>query len=85
MQHVHQLIDATPSKPTIVAIGMFDGIHLGHSHLLRQLVETAHAKNCTPVILTFFPHPDIVFGRASGRYYLMPPDDRAAKLGELKS
>jgi riboflavin kinase/FMN adenylyltransferase len=83
MQHVYRLTDAHPHGPTIVAVGIFDGIHLGHQYLLRQLVETAHAKHCVPVVLTFFPHPDIVFGRASGRYYLTPPDDRAARLGEL--
>ena len=83
MQHIYSLTGANPSNPTIVAVGIFDGIHLGHHYLLRQLVETARAKQCVPVVLTFHPHPDIVFGRADGRYYLTSPEDRAAKLGAL--
>lgn len=83
MRHVYHLSDAHPPGPTIVAIGMFDGVHLGHQHLLRRLVETARAQNCVPTVLTFFPHPDVVLGRTSGRYYLTTPEQRAALLGDL--
>ena len=83
MQHVYTLADADPGGPTLVAVGMFDGVHLGHRHLLRRLVETARARDRIPTVLTFFPHPDVVMGRASGRYYLTTPEQRAALLGEL--
>jgi riboflavin kinase/FMN adenylyltransferase len=83
MQHVYKLADANPSGPTIVAIGMFDGVHLGHQHLLDRLVQTARARNRVPAALTFFPHPDVVLGRAGGRYYLTTPEQRAAELGRL--
>ncbi len=83
MQHITDLSHADPSGPTIVAVGMFDGVHRGHQHLLRRLVETAHAAGYTPAVLTFFPHPDKVLGRAQGRYYLTSPQQRAALLGAL--
>ncbi len=83
MQHVYRLTDANPPGPTIVAVGMFDGVHLGHRHLLRRLVDKARANDCVPAILTFFPHPDVVLGRAEGRYYLTSPEVRAALLGDL--
>jgi riboflavin kinase/FMN adenylyltransferase len=83
MQHVYALEDAQPPGPTICAIGMFDGVHIGHQHLLRRLVETARQRGFVPTVLTFFPHPDVVLGRASGRYYLTTPDERAALLGVL--
>jgi len=83
MQHVYALEDAHPSGPTICAIGMFDGVHVGHQYLLRRLVETARARGLVPTVLTFFPHPDVVLGRASGRYYLTTPEERAALLGAL--
>jgi riboflavin kinase/FMN adenylyltransferase len=83
MQHVYRLADANPSGPTIVAVGMFDGVHLGHQHLLRRLVKAAGECGCVPTVLTFFPHPDVVLGRASGRYYLTTPEQRAAMLGKL--
>lgn len=83
MQHITDLSHADPSGPTIVAVGMFDGVHRGHQHLLQRLVETAHAAGYTPAVLTFFPHPDKVLGRAQGRYYLTSPQQRAALLGAL--
>lgn len=83
MRHVYQLADAHPTGPTIVAVGMFDGVHLGHQYLLRRLVETARAQGCVPTVLTFFPHPDVVLGKAQGRYYLTAPEQRARQLGLL--
>lgn len=83
MQHVYDLTQANPTGPTIVAVGMFDGVHRGHRHLLRRLVETAQAESCVPTVLTFFPHPDIVLGRASGRYYLTTPEQRADEFRRL--
>jgi len=83
MQHVYRLAEANPPGPTIVAVGMFDGVHLGHQFLLRRLVTAARDCGCVPTVLTFFPHPDVVLGRASGRYYLTTPEQRAAMLGKL--
>ena len=40
-----------------IAIGNFDGVHLGHLHLLRVCVEAGHRGSFTPVALTFDPHP----------------------------
>jgi riboflavin kinase/FMN adenylyltransferase len=83
MQHVYRLEDASLSWPAIVAVGMFDGVHLGHQYLLRRLVATALAQSCVPTVLTFFPHPDVVLGRAAGRYYLTTPEQRATLLSEM--
>ncbi|MHB1677939.1 MAG: bifunctional riboflavin kinase/FAD synthetase [Sulfuriferula sp.] len=40
-----------------VTVGNFDGLHLGHQTMLRQLVATAHARQLTPCAITFEPHP----------------------------
>lgn len=40
-----------------IAIGNFDGMHLGHQALLRQLVTYAHTHGITPAVMTFEPHP----------------------------
>ncbi|MES2547000.1 MAG: bifunctional riboflavin kinase/FAD synthetase [Pseudomonadota bacterium] len=45
-------------QPAIaLAIGNFDGMHLGHQALLKRLIEVAQAKNLTPAVMTFEPHP----------------------------
>ncbi len=41
----------------VVTIGTFDGVHVGHSQILLQLLNAARAVNGTPVVITFYPHP----------------------------
>jgi len=49
-----------PARGTAVAIGNFDGLHLGHQRILRYLVETAREKGLISLVLTFSPHPERV-------------------------
>lgn len=44
-------------SPSAITIGNFDGVHIGHQHLFRQVVEAAKARGLTPAVLTFDPHP----------------------------
>lgn len=44
-------------KPFIAAIGNFDGVHLGHQHLLKDTIAFAQAHGARPAALTFDPHP----------------------------
>ncbi len=83
MQHLYDLGQVQLQKPSVVTIGVFDGVHLGHQHLIRRLVEEARASDRLAVVLTFFPHPDIVLRGLKGRYYLTTPEQRAEYLGEL--
>ena len=46
-----------PEGPTAVTFGVFDGVHLGHTHLLRQLQASAKARGLTPVVVTLSNHP----------------------------
>ncbi|HMB15689.1 MAG TPA: bifunctional riboflavin kinase/FAD synthetase [Pelovirga sp.] len=43
--------------PSVVTLGNFDGVHLGHRALFRRLVETARAERLQSVVCTFHPHP----------------------------
>jgi riboflavin kinase/FMN adenylyltransferase len=54
---VFRHIPATDNRPTALAIGNFDGMHLGHQSLLKRLIEVAHAKSLIPAVMTFEPHP----------------------------
>jgi riboflavin kinase/FMN adenylyltransferase len=80
MNHFHNLSDAHLEQPSIVTIGVFDGVHRGHQHLIRRLVREARANNHLAVALTFFPHPDIVLRGLEGRYYLTTPEQKADLL-----
>lgn len=56
MQIFRHLPTVLPA-PLALAIGNFDGLHLGHQALLAKLVETARTGNITPAVMTFEPHP----------------------------
>ena len=82
-QHVHDLKQAQLRTPSLVTIGVFDGLHSGHQALIRRLVEKAHGSGRLAVVITFFPHPDKVLRAVEPRYYLMTPQQRAAMLHRL--
>src|SRR3984885_11740026 len=44
-------------RPSVVAIGNFDGVHGGHRQIMRRVAALAYARGYTPAILTFDPHP----------------------------
>ncbi len=48
---------------TAIAIGSFDGIHLGHKAIIERLINIANEKRLLPILLTFDPHPRIAFGQ----------------------
>ena len=54
---VFRHLPCLPCPPLALAIGNFDGMHLGHQALLAQLLVTAKAKSLTPAVMTFEPHP----------------------------
>ncbi len=83
MKHIHNLADARLDQPSIVTIGVFDGVHIGHQHLLTQLVRQARLSQRLAVVLTLFPHPDRVLHGRTGRYYLTTPEQKAHLLGDL--
>ena len=54
---VFRHLSVTPSEPLALAIGNFDGMHLGHQALLYKLCEHAGTQHLTPAVMTFEPHP----------------------------
>jgi riboflavin kinase/FMN adenylyltransferase len=54
---VFRHIPTTLQSPCALAIGNFDGLHLGHQALLKKLTQTAKALNFTSAVMTFEPHP----------------------------
>lgn len=48
------------NKKSVVTIGTFDGVHIGHKKILERIIFNAKELNCESVVLTFFPHPRMV-------------------------
>jgi len=62
------------STPQAIAIGNFDGMHLGHQALLRQLIAFTQTYKITPAVMTFEPHP---------REFFMP-QNAPARLASMR-
>jgi riboflavin kinase/FMN adenylyltransferase len=53
------------STPTVVTIGTFDGVHLGHRKIIKRLIDSAKKENLETALLTFYPHPRMVLQQSS--------------------
>ncbi len=78
--HINTLTEVHLTMPSIVTIGVYDGVHVGHQYLVDRLVREARATNRMAVAVAFFPHPDILIKGVTGRYYLTTPEERAELL-----
>lgn len=68
--------------PSVVTIGIFDGVHLGHQAMLQLLMEAGKSAGLRTVVLTFHPHPKTVLS-AQPYPLLQTPDERHQKLLDL--
>jgi riboflavin kinase/FMN adenylyltransferase len=79
MQIITNLADAHLSGPTVLTIGTFDGLHLGHRDVLRQLKLAAKTLRAQSVVIAFHPRPKAVFAPDRFRNdYLTTPAERIA-------
>ena len=71
------------SNATIVTIGTFDGVHIGHQKIIKRLVDIAHKKHLNSVVLTFFPHPRMVLQNNNDIKLLNTIEERETILSDL--
>jgi riboflavin kinase/FMN adenylyltransferase len=70
MQVEEELARHSPGKETLLAIGVFDGVHLGHKRLLSRLTELTEREGLLGGVVTFHPHPREVLSARSDFVYL---------------
>ncbi len=78
-----ELYRIAPGGPTAVTIGVFDGVHRGHQHLVAILLERARQEELAAVAITFNPHPRTVLQPGTVITYLTSIEERVELLQGL--
>ena len=71
------------NQKTIVTIGTFDGVHMGHKKILERISKRAIAMNCESLALTFFPHPRMVLQHDTSIKLLNTLEEKIKLLEQL--
>lgn len=82
MQHFHN-VEEIHLEQSWLTIGSFDGVHLGHQQIIHDLVKGAHDNGNPAVVVTFYPHPQLIIKNEGRPFYLTLPGKRAQLLGDL--
>lgn len=72
-----------PGRPLHLAIGMFDGVHLGHQSVIDSAVHSARRSGGLAGVLTFWPHPSALFRPQNPTLLLMPVEMKRRVLADL--
>jgi len=83
MRLFHGTDNAEIQRPTVLTLGVFDGLHLGHQLIMKTVVERARAIDAVPTVITFDPHPRAVLHPESAPPLLQTFDQKIEALGIL--
>lgn len=83
MRLFHGTDNADIQRPTVLTLGVFDGLHLGHQWIMQTVVQRAHAIGAVPTVITFDPHPRAVLHPESAPPLLQTFDQKIEGFGVL--
>lgn len=69
--------------PTVITIGTFDGVHIGHRKILDKIINHAKGTDLKSCVLTFFPHPRMVLQKDADIKLLNTVDEKVAILEKM--
>lgn len=83
MQVIDDLSKANLNGHSCVTVGSYDGVHVGHQHLLRRMKETADQVGYLTSLVTFYPRPQAVLAAHLPVRYLTMPAEKITLLADL--
>jgi len=83
LEHPHH-IEREEIPPLVMALGFFDGVHLGHQRVINSAKKEAEAKGIKSAVMSFDPHPSVVLGRSVKHVkYITPLEEKIRLLQNL--
>lgn len=80
MKHPYHNPSEIPSdQPMVITQGTFDGVHLGHQKVLKQVVALAKSKNTKSLLITYHPHPRLVIDPSNHELRMLSSIEEKAK------
>jgi len=83
MKIFHALSSVEIEDESCLAMGAFDGVHVGHQKLLRRVVEVSRARGLLSLGLTFDPHPEALLSPKGGPPLLTTTEEKLSLFSEL--
>lgn len=78
-----ELAQVSPDRDSVVTVGVFDGVHLGHQHLISSTVEEARRSDRFSIVATFRNHPRSVLSTGFTPRYITGPEERVRLIAEV--
>lgn len=82
IQHPHEF-NRFDFPPLSMALGYFDGVHLGHQKVILTAKEIAETKSIKSSVMTFDPHPSVILGRKDKVEYITPLKEKIERISDL--
>lgn len=83
MENIKKYNTYNTKSSTVVTIGTFDGVHVGHQKIISKIVDIAKRDGLKAVMLTFFPHPRMVLQKDKGIKLINTIEEKATLLNKL--
>ncbi|MET1258161.1 bifunctional riboflavin kinase/FAD synthetase [Flagellimonas sp. DF-77] len=83
METIQGISQFNSTLPTVMTIGTFDGVHIGHQSILKRLINSAKTMGLRSAVLTFFPHPRMVLQKDADIKLLNTLEEKKAILADL--